>query len=61
MHLLLQSADGGIDGCQLSLQAVTPEGERVQLALLMATPALLRCGAVTAAKEWREHEKMVTS
>jgi hypothetical protein len=61
MHLTLKRADGGVDRSQLSLQPIAPEGEGVQLALLVAAAELLGVGVVSAAKEWREHGKIDTS
>jgi hypothetical protein len=40
VHLLLQRADRCRNSCQLTLNAITPEGEHAQLAFLVgATPA----------------------
>jgi hypothetical protein len=59
--LALQRADRCIERRQLSLQTITPEGEGLQLAFLMAATALGRIVAVSAAKERREHGKLCCS
>jgi hypothetical protein len=52
LNLLFQGADRRIQGCQLPLSAITPEGEHLELALLMATALVVAViDAATADRE----------
>jgi len=58
LHLPLQCADGGIDRRQLALEPIAPENQRLMLALLVATAALLSAAGICATKQGREHGKL---
>jgi len=51
----LQGADGGIDGGQLTFEAITPEGQHLQFPFLMPAAVLACLGGITAGKEGRDH------
>jgi len=55
LDLLLQGADGRIQGRQLPLGAITPEGEHLELALLMATTESFAVVQAAAAANGGEH------
>jgi hypothetical protein len=54
----LQGADGGVEGSELALQAIAPETQGLQLALLMAPPQALVGIRIATANEWRKHGKI---
>jgi len=51
----LQGADGGVDRSQLALDAVAPEDQHLQFALLMPAAVLACLLGITAGKEGRDH------
>jgi hypothetical protein len=54
----LQGADCRVDGGELALQAITPETQGLQLALLMAPTQALEGIRIATANEWRKHGKI---
>ena len=58
LHLLLQGADRRIDGSELPFDAVTPEAQHPQLALLVATKSRRTVTRVAAAAKGGEHGKL---
>jgi hypothetical protein len=56
---VLQRVDRGINRRQLTLEAVTPEAQHPQLAMLMTPQGIARGARVAAATERGEHGKML--
>jgi hypothetical protein len=55
LDLLLQGADRRIQGGQLALSAITPEGEHLELALLMAATVGIAVVRATTADRKEHH------
>jgi hypothetical protein len=54
---LLQGADRRVERCQLALGAITPEGQHLQLALLMASAVSIGVVETAAAADWGKHHR----